>query len=136
MILIFHRNVSYLSELKALSRAGGHFFVGPQNFKNTRENNYTVYTVTNIIKMWWYKPQKQKLEPFFTMERKRNLYTTPNKKWSTHNQWHPCKLKIPPQTALWTIQCTNDYQNPWICAFIGFKIESNKTISMSYGNQA
>ena len=51
MILIFHRNVSYLSELKALSRAGGHFFVGPQNFKNTRENNYTVYTVTNIIKM-------------------------------------------------------------------------------------
>ena len=51
MILRIYSKTSHLSELKACSRPGGDFFVGSQNFKNTRETNGTVHTVFNIIKI-------------------------------------------------------------------------------------
>ena len=50
MILIIHSDASYLLELKAHIRSGVHFFVGSQNFKNTRETNDDVHTVSNIMK--------------------------------------------------------------------------------------
>ena len=50
MILIIHRKTSYLSEHKTCIGPGGHFLVGSQNFKNTRDKKDTVHTVFNIMK--------------------------------------------------------------------------------------
>ena len=50
MILIINSTEYYLSELKARIRSGGHFFMVSQNFKNTRETNSAVHTVSNIMK--------------------------------------------------------------------------------------
>ena len=49
MILITHSNVYYLSEIKAFGRSGGEIFIGYQNFKNNRNTNGAVHTVSNII---------------------------------------------------------------------------------------
>ena len=104
--------------------------------QNTRKR-MALYTQYQIYwKMWWDQPHNQKLEPFFTMDRKRNLSTSPFAKWATDNQRHPCKLTIPLQNELQTIQCTINDQKTRTCTFIGLNIESNKTISMSSGNQA
>ena len=48
MVLVGHIDASYLSESKARSRAGGHFFLS----KNSEDppNNGSVLTVTKIIK--------------------------------------------------------------------------------------
>ena len=51
MVLKTHRDASYLSEIKALSKEGGHFFMGYQNLKNNREKNGYVQTVSDIMKM-------------------------------------------------------------------------------------
>ena len=70
------------------------------------------------------------------MVRKRNQSFPLSIKWTTHNQQHPCKRKISLQTEFYTTQFAKKYRNPWIWSFVGFKIKSNKTISMSSGNQA
>ena len=48
MVLAAHSNASYLSESKARSRAGGHFFVSADN--TVPANNGTVIKVSQIIK--------------------------------------------------------------------------------------
>ena len=50
MIMIIHSDASYLSELKDRSRVEGHFFVGSQKFKNTRETNSSIRAVSNRMK--------------------------------------------------------------------------------------
>ena len=50
MILIIHIDASYLSELKACIISGSPFFMGSQNFQNTRKTNGAVHTVSNIMK--------------------------------------------------------------------------------------
>ena len=49
-ILRIHCNASYQSETQSRSRAGGHFFLGPNNHNNTRENNGAIHTTCEIIK--------------------------------------------------------------------------------------
>jgi len=48
MILAVHSNVSYLSETKASSQAGGHFFLSENEEYPT--NNGTVLTIAKIVK--------------------------------------------------------------------------------------
>ena len=48
MVLVGHSDASYLSETKARSRAGGHFFMS--NDSNDPPNNGAVLTIAQIIK--------------------------------------------------------------------------------------
>jgi hypothetical protein len=50
MILRMHSDASYLSVSRARSRAGGHFFLGTNNYKNAKENNGAILTISQIIK--------------------------------------------------------------------------------------
>ena len=65
MIQIIHSNASYSSELKARSRAVGHFFVGSQIFKNTRETNGAIHTVSNIMKNFMVSSTEAEVGYFF-----------------------------------------------------------------------
>ena len=49
--MIIHSNTSYLSEPNNLIRALDIFFMGYQNFKNTRDTNGAVHTVANIMQI-------------------------------------------------------------------------------------
>ena len=89
MILEIHSDASYLSELKPRRRAGGPFFIRSQNFKNTRETNGTVHTVSNIIKNEMGPAAEiQKLKPFYKMVSEQNLSVPPCIKWDTPNHQH------------------------------------------------
>jgi hypothetical protein len=50
MILRMHSDASYLSVSRARSRAGGHFFLGTNNYKDAKENNGAILTISQIIK--------------------------------------------------------------------------------------
>ena len=50
MKLHIHRNALYPSHIYARSCAGGHFFLGSQNFNNIIKSNGAIFTLSNIMK--------------------------------------------------------------------------------------
>ena len=65
MVLIIHINASYLSEFKDRIRSRGHFLMGSQDFKNTREKNVAVHTVSNITKNLMVSETESRVETLF-----------------------------------------------------------------------
>jgi hypothetical protein len=57
MVLAVHSNTNYLSEQKAQSQAGGHFFLSSNT--TVPPNNGAILNIAHIIKNVMYQPQKQ-----------------------------------------------------------------------------
>ena len=63
MVLAAHSDASYLSESKARSRSGGHFFMS--NYDAIPSNNGAVLTVSQIIKAVMYSAAEAELGALF-----------------------------------------------------------------------
>ena len=63
MVLVVHSDASYLSELKARSRAGGHFFMSSDT--NNPPNNGAIMTIAQIIKAVMSSAEEAELAALF-----------------------------------------------------------------------
>jgi hypothetical protein len=68
MILAVHSDASYLSEPKAQSRAGGHFFLS--NDINIPPNNGAVLNIAHIIRHVMLSEKEEELAALYIMSRK------------------------------------------------------------------
>ena len=68
MVLAVHSNASYLSKLKACSRAGGHFFLSSNT--TVPPNNGAVLNIAHIIKKFMSSATKTDPPGLYIMARK------------------------------------------------------------------
>ena len=110
--------------------------MGFQNFKNARETNGAVHTVSPIMKILIVSAAEAEVASLFHNDHEAEpICATPHKMGNTQPA---TTIKTENSTAnvLQTIQCAKNDQKPWTCNFIGLKIESNKTIPMYSIDQA
>ena len=136
MILIIHRDASYLSEPKAHIREGCHFFVDYQNFQNYRETNGDVHTVLKIMKTVMGSAAEAQVGALFNNGQEAEPIRITLHKMGHTQPATPMQTDNSTANSIKNNTVHKKNQQPWICTFILFNIESNKTIPMYYGNQA
>jgi hypothetical protein len=83
MVLVVHSNASYLSEPKACSRAGGHFFLSSDT--TMPPNNGAVLNIAHIIKNIMSSATKAELAGLYIMHAKRYTSESYLRNWDTSN---------------------------------------------------
>eukprot|EP00804_Cyclotella_cryptica_P006782 CCRYP_019520-RA/>CCRYP_019520-RA protein AED:0.42 eAED:0.42 QI:0/0/0/1/0/0/4/0/407 len=120
MILAVHSDASYLSETKARSRAGGHFFLSEDNPSPC--NNDAILNLAQII-----KPVIQTRCTVHQCTWKQYHNDTFSMNWDIHNLQLPYKLTTP-QPLEWSPTSSNqNAPKQWTCVFIGSIVEKIKT---------
>ena len=135
MTLLIHSGASYLSDLHARSIAGGHFFLGSQEFNNTNKSNGAFLTLSNIIKNHMSSATDAEFGAFF-----HNSKAGEAIRFTLEKMGHP-QSAMPMQTRDSTMDgIVNDtiHKNGpklWICGSIGYKIEFARAITSCFGNR-
>ena len=83
MILAAHSDASYLSESKAISRSGGHFFMSDDS--DVQPNNGSVLKISKIIKAVMYSASEAELVSLFINYREAIPAHHVLEKWATNS---------------------------------------------------
>eukprot|EP00804_Cyclotella_cryptica_P007757 CCRYP_001358-RA/>CCRYP_001358-RA protein AED:0.08 eAED:0.05 QI:0/0/0/1/0/0/4/0/1076 len=124
MILAVHSDASYLSETKARSRAGGHFFLSEDD--PSPRNNGAILTLAQIIKPVMSSAAEAELGALYINARRQYHNDTFSMNWDIHNLQLPYKLTTP-QPLEWSPTSSNpNAPKQWTCVFIGSVVEKIK----------
>eukprot|EP00804_Cyclotella_cryptica_P024290 CCRYP_012554-RA/>CCRYP_012554-RA protein AED:0.40 eAED:0.41 QI:0/0/0/1/0/0/2/0/498 len=133
MILAVHSDTSYLSETKARSRAGGHFF--PSEDDPSPRNNGAILTLAQIIKPVMSSAAEAELGALYINARRQYHNDTFSMNWDIHNLQLPYKLTTP-QPLEWSPTSSNpNAPKQWTCVFIGSVVEKIKNSFAPIGAQ-
>eukprot|EP00804_Cyclotella_cryptica_P028355 CCRYP_016413-RA/>CCRYP_016413-RA protein AED:0.25 eAED:0.25 QI:0/0/0/1/1/1/3/0/885 len=133
MILAVHSDASYLSETKARSRAGGHFFLSEDD--PSPRNNGAILTLAQIIKPVMSSAAEAELGALYINARKQYHNDTFSMNWDIHNLQLPYKLTTP-QPLEWSPTSSNpNAPKQWTCVFIGSVVEKIKNSFAPIGAQ-
>jgi hypothetical protein len=111
MVLAVHSDASYLSEPKARSRAGGHFFLSSDT--TIPPNNGAVLNIAHIIKMSCHRPPKQNLRDSTSWHVKRYTSESSLKNYATSNLPHHYKRTTQWRTPSSMVRYNPNEQKPW-----------------------
>ena len=124
MILAVHSDASYLSEPKARSRAGGHFFLSAA--VDAPPNNGAILNIAHIIKHVMASATEAELAPLYTLHEKQSTYVSSSTNSVTNNQPLRYRPKIQRQKQCVTVKSNPSKPRQWICASTGFAIANAK----------
>ncbi len=130
MVLVVHSDASYLSKLKARSRAGGHFFL-LSNVEDPIDNG-AILNLAQLIKAIMSSAAEAELGALFINARKAVPQFHNNahlRRWATSNLPLQCRPTTQQPLALWTTTFNPDAPKPWIWDSIGTSAEKPKTDS-------
>jgi hypothetical protein len=94
MVLVVHRDASYLSKPKVRSQAGGHYFMSSDT--NDPNNNGAVLNIAQLIKTVMSSTAEAELGALYVNAPKAIHNANSWKKWDTHNHQLLCKLITAP----------------------------------------
>jgi hypothetical protein len=123
MILQIHSDASYLSENESKSRAGGFFYMGDNNKNDKKLTNGAILIVSKVLKHVISSAAEAEIEAVFINAKEGAVLRTTLKELGTHSPPHQWKRIITLSQVTAMVQLNKNVQNPWICAFIGSKIE-------------
>ena len=111
MVLAVHSVASYLSEPKARSRAGGHFFLSSDT--TVSPNNGAVLNIAHIIKNVMSSATEAELAGLYIIAREAVYIRIILEELGTSNLPRHYKLTMQWQTLLSTVRYNPNEQKPW-----------------------
>jgi hypothetical protein len=127
MKLHIHSDASYLSESEAKSRAGGFFYMCNTTKNDKKLNNGAILIVSKVLKHGMSSAAEAEICAVFINAKEGAVLRTTLEELG-HKQPPPHQWKriipLPQYTSM--VQLNKNEQKPWICAFIGSRIELNK----------
>jgi hypothetical protein len=124
MILHIHSDASYLSENEVKSRAVGFLYIGNTTKKDKKLTNGAILIGSKVLKHVMSSAAGAEIGAVFINAKegavlRKTLEELGHKQPPPH-QWRRI-IPLPQDTA--TVQLNKIEQKPWICAFIGSRIE-------------
>jgi hypothetical protein len=128
MVLAVHSDASYLSESKARSRAGGHFFMSKD--VEYPPNNGAVLSVAQIIKAVMTSAAEAEIGAMYINARE----AVPARKSLEESRAHQCRLITPPRNKSSPTMFSLSVLRPWTCVSTGCATARHKNNSDSTGD--
>jgi hypothetical protein len=134
MILRIHSDASYLSEAKARSRLGGHFYLGDKSSNKPDRNNGAILTTSTIMRNVMPSAAEAKCGALFNNTK--DGVALRNTLVEIRNLPPQFKSTTPPPTDLPTNNYDNASSSPWTCDSNGYKTALNRSNFTSTGDRA